>query len=122
MARPRLSEEERLARKKARIAFTFSDAAYDHFDPKKEGYGSIDEWIAIADILFCGGRGTIKMTKKSKHDVYLEILMLETLPNDIRCLKKAYRNALMVHHPDHGGSNETCIAVMKAFEELSKLY
>jgi hypothetical protein len=36
----------REAKRKTRAAFSFSDAAYQHYDPVTEGYGSVDEWIA----------------------------------------------------------------------------
>lgn len=121
MGRPRLTDEERLARKKARSAHSFSDAAYTHFDPRKVGYGSADEWAAAADAL-SGGRGTLKQERRSIHDMDLETLGLEALPITHGDLKKAFRVVLFRVHPDHGGSNEETIRAMSAFERLSKLY
>lgn len=44
MARVKLTDEERLARKKERARHSFSDAAYKHYDTSN-GFGSTEEWI-----------------------------------------------------------------------------
>lgn len=121
MGRPRLTPEEREARRRERVAFSFSDAAYKHYDPKKDGYGSVDDWIAAAEAL-AGGRGFLHTKSKTGLEADLELLFLSELPADIGGLKKAYRNSLFVYHPDHGGTNEQCRAAISAFERLSKQY
>jgi hypothetical protein len=123
MPRPRLTDTEREAKRKARAAFTFSDAAYKHYDPAREGYGSADEWIAAAEALAGGNRGFFKSRpNQPRINPDLVTLMLEEMPSHIDGLKKAFKNALFLHHPDFGGTNEACRNVLTAFERLSKLY
>jgi hypothetical protein len=119
--RPRLTPEEREARRKARSAFSFSRAAYEHYDPRKEGYGSAEEWMAAAEAL-AGGRGTLRLKPKTGVAADLALLFLDDLPADIAGLKKAYRNTLFLVHPDYGGDVEKCKAVVAAFERLTKFY
>jgi hypothetical protein len=52
MARPRLTPEERERRRRERSRYTFSDAAYQHYDPEREGYGRPNDWERIAEMLF----------------------------------------------------------------------
>jgi hypothetical protein len=47
---------------------------------------------------------------------------LDALPIDAAGLKTAFRKALLVTHPDHGGSNEACREGMAAFARLAKQY
>jgi hypothetical protein len=121
----RLSPEEREARRKERSRRSFSDAAYQHYDPKTEGYGSADEWIAAAEAL-ASGRGTLHFGNRgqssSKINPDLVTLNLTEMPADIAGLKRAFRNTLFIVHPDHGGTDAACIAAMKAFERLTKFY
>lgn len=121
MGRPRLSPEEREARRKARVAHSFSDAAYNHYDPRTEGYGNAEEWIAAAEAI-AGHRATFSGTKKPKtgleHD--LSLLYLDELPDTMAELKKAFRNTMMLVHPDHGGSTKDCQEALAAFERLVK--
>jgi hypothetical protein len=124
MPRTRLTPEEREERRKARNAFTFSDAAYQHYDPKTEGYGSAEEWIRQAEAI-AGGRSTLGGTAKPKTGLErdLELLNLGELPLTMAALKKAFRNTMFVVHPDMpGGTNEACRDALAAFERLSKHY
>lgn len=124
MARPRLSPEEKEARRKARNARTFSDAAYKHYDPKTEGYGSADDWIAAAEAM-AGGRAHLHAgtdRKKTGLERDLELLNLTELPLTVAELKRAFRNTMFTVHPDYGGTNDQCRDVLTAFERLSKHY
>ena len=120
MPRPRLSPEEREARRKARNEFTFSDAAYRHYDTSK-GYGSPDEWESVARLLF---GVTAERTHRAKgpgeppRNKWLDALGLDAMPGSLDDLKKAFRAAMFKNHPDYGGSNEAARATMEAFETL----
>lgn len=121
MPRPRLTPEQREARRKARAAFSFSDASYKHYNPRTEGYGSAEDWFAAADAL-AGGCGVLRSKAKTGLEADLELLSLSDLPADIAGLKKAFHNSLFIYHPDHGGTNDQCRAAMSAFERLSRQY
>lgn len=123
MPRPRLTPEEREARRKARNAFTFSDRAYQHYDPKTDGYGNAEEWIRQAEQI-AGGRTTVNAGAKAKTGLErdLELLNLDALPDTMAVLKKAFRNTMFTVHPDYGGTNEQCRDVLAAFDRLSKHY
>ncbi len=120
MPRPRLTPEEREARRKERSRFTFSDAAYKHYDPRQTGYGSTDEWIAAAEAI--AGGATILTTKTTSINPDLLILNLVDWPATMDGLKRAFRNTLHLVHPDHGGSNEATRDLLAAFGRLSKFY
>jgi hypothetical protein len=116
-----LTPEEREARRKERSRFSFSSAAYKHYDPRVEGYGSADEWIAAAEAIAAGC--TILTTNTSRGvNPDLLTLNLTDWPATIAALKTAFRNSLFIYHPDHGGTNEQTIEALKAFERLSKFY
>ena len=125
MGRARLTPEEREARRKERARHSFSDAAYSHYDPHAEGYGSTDEWEAAAEAI-AAGRGTLNFGNRGqaspKINPDLVLLYLDKMPENIAGLKRAFRNTMMIVHPDHGGTHADCIAAMKAFERLSKFY
>ncbi len=116
----RLSPEEREARRKARSAHSFSRAAYRHYDPRTEGYGSPDDWIAAAEALISGTAIFKKNAPAENPD--LATLYLTEFPDDIAGLKKAFRNTLFIVHPDYGGTNEATRAALAAFERLAKFY
>lgn len=126
MARARLTDAEREARRQERNRHTFSDAAYKHYDPSK-GHGSRDEWKAWAEQAF-GTKDDSSpfvarpdgLSKQQRAD--LETLMLSAMPVDIAALKRAYRNAALVAHPDHGGSTDEMVSVNLAVERLAKFY
>jgi hypothetical protein len=47
-----LTPEERERRRRERSRHTFSDAAYQHYDPEVEGFGTLNDWERIAEMLF----------------------------------------------------------------------
>ena len=57
------------------------------------------------------------MNKKLDRNYY-DILDLERNADDA-AIKKAYKKAALVHHPDKGGSDEMFQAVNEAFQVLS---
>ena len=120
MPRVRLTDEEREARRKERARHSFSDAAYSHYNPRQDGYGSTDEWIAAAEAI--AGGATILTTKTTSINPDLVIMHLTDWPADIAGLKRAFRNSLFLCHPDYGGSNEATRELLAAFERLSKFY
>lgn len=117
----RLTDEERLARKKARARHSFSDAAYKHYNPSLEGFGSTDEWMRKAEAILTG-RGILKAFDRADTQLNRDLatLNLDAMPGDAAGLKRAYRNTLFIVHPDYGGSNEATIAAGAAFERLAK--
>lgn len=115
MGRPRLTPEEREARRKARARFSFSDAAYKHYDPETEGFGGPDQWEEIAFLLGGGAK------PQAKNDL-LSVLGLVFPPSSLAELKTAFRAAMMKAHPDKGGSNEAARKVMEAFETLRRQF
>jgi hypothetical protein len=124
---PRLTPEERETRRKARAAFSFSDAAYTHYDPKTEGYGSYEEWVNTVEQLL-NDKG-IARPQRNRADTQLErdlaTLYLDALPATGAALKTAFRNTLKIVHPDVGGpdaSHDRTVEAIKAFERLSKQY
>ena len=115
MARSRLSPEEREARRRARNAFTFSDAAYKHYDTSKHGFGNASQWEHIAEELFDVNLYDTPYTKFSKH---LSILGIDSLPFSslsMEVLKTAFHKTMFRVHPDHGGTNEETREAMEAF-------
>lgn len=115
MGRKRLTAAEREARRKARSAFTFSDAAYQHYDPDVSGYGRPEQWEQIAERLF--GIGPRLSANKN-----LAILGLAAPPKTLAELKHAFRAAMMKNHPDHGGTNELARDTMAAFATLKRAF
>jgi hypothetical protein len=125
MGRPRLTDEEREARRKARARHSFSDAAYQHYDPKREGFGSAEEWLRTAEAAFAG-RGSYERvlgTRTTPEQLrYLRAIGLTELPESPADLKKAFRVHLFRVHPDHGGTAEATRAAITAFEKLAQFY
>ena len=119
MARIKLSEEEKLAKKKARAKLSFSDAAYKHYDTSK-GFGSADEWIRIAEALLNGRTVLVSNSNPTSND--LAFLFLSSLPDSAEGLKKAYRNSMFKYHPDHGGTDKDTIKARDVFERLLNFY
>ena len=117
---PRLSDAEREARRKARVAFSFSDAAYDHYNPEKEGYGSPDQWEEIARKMF--GLKKFAKASRSSPNKYLAALYLEIMPVTFEALKDAFRKAMFKSHPDYGGSNEAARDTLEAFAILKRRF
>lgn len=103
-------------------AHSFSDAAYDHYDTRN-GFGSADEWIRIAEER-ARGRGRYRRpTAAPGIDWYdLKLLDLTAMPEDAKGLVRAMRKRAMVLHPDHGGDAEQFKAMFAAYERLIKYY
>lgn len=57
------------------------------------------------------------MNKKLDRNYY-DILEIERTADDA-AIKKAYKRAALVHHPDKGGSDEMFTQVSEAFQVLS---
>jgi hypothetical protein len=125
MPRAKLTDEERDARRRARAAHSFSDAAYEHYDPLREGYGSRADWAVAAEAL-AAGRGIYKGPDRKRRNPDLEVLELDEMPADIDGLKTAFRTLAMRTHPDHrpdlGGDTAAFRTVYAAFERLVKFY
>ena len=115
--RARLTPQEREARRRERSRHSFSDAAYAHYDPEKEGWGSPDSWEEIARKVF--GLARLKTGPVNK---WLAALGLDTMPASLDELKKAFRAAMMIAHPDHGGTNEAALDTMEAYETLRRRF
>jgi hypothetical protein len=138
--RLRLTDVEREQRRRDRIRHSFSDAAYEHYDPKTEGFGSAEEWIRMAEGLSGGHSGfrkpEVKRTVKINPDLVL--LSLEEMPDTMSVLKTAYRTTMLRVHPDHAlvgliegtaaytvakaTANENTRNVLDAFKRLIRFY
>lgn len=104
--------------------FTFTDAAYAHYDIS-QGFGSADEWIRIAEKI-AAGRGRYTRPPRSRatgiHATDLALLLLDTVPALPKDLVSAMRARATVLHPDHGGDPEVFKAMFAAYERLVRLY
>lgn len=121
MPRARLTDAEREERRRERSRRSFSEAAYHHYSPAKEGYGSPDEWMRAAEEMANGsaGFGRIEGTKSpAKTNADLQALGLDEVPRTKQELLRTFRAAAMTAHPDHGGSNEAIRAVLDAYQRL----
>lgn len=110
---------------------------YNHYDPS-EGFGSADEWAKAAEALSEKIRGSKHRRGKNKksHNTLnqdianssmanladLELLYLDKMPDTFEGLKRAFRNALFVVHPDYGGTDSQCRAAMEAMARLAQQY
>lgn len=115
--RVRLTPAEREARRRERSRHSFSDAAYAHYDPAKEGWGTPDSWEEIARKVF--GLARLKTGPVNK---WLAALYLDTMPASAAELKKAFRAAMFKNHPDYGGTNEAARETMEAYETLQRRF
>jgi hypothetical protein len=117
MGRARLTPEEREARRKARSRFTFSNAAYQHYDPETDGFGSPDQWEKIAEQLF-----GLKLPVPGMLGKYLANLNLSAIPSCLADLTRAFREMMFKVHPDHGGSNAAAREVLEAYAFLKRKF
>jgi hypothetical protein len=126
MARVKMSDEEREAKRKARAAISFSNAAYQHYDPAMEGYGNLDDWLAVAEALAAAkgftGASKPRTTRFTGRQSDLIALGLDVMPADLTALKSAFRKKMFGAHPDHGGSNEAARLVIEAYTRLLNLF
>lgn len=111
--RARLTEEERLARKRERARRSFSDAAYQHYDASA-GFGSSDEWVHSAETM----AGRYVPSPKPVRDSMLAILGLSSLPSSYDELRTAFAAAIRLAHPDQGGTEAGARACIEAFASL----
>jgi hypothetical protein len=119
--RPRLTPEEKEARRKARNAHTFSDAAYRHYDTSG-GFGSAEEWFRKAGEAL-GENPCAEILGKGKaetKDQDLLTLFLTAMPATLAELQTGFRKALFKVHPDHGGTADATIEAFAAFKRLAK--
>ena len=124
MGRPRLTPEEREERRKERVRFSMSDAAYKHYNPRVEGFGSADEWINTAEAAV-GVRGIFRRVPGADAHVTsdMRILGLQAMPETAAQLKSAFRRAAMKAHPDHqGGTDAAMREVLAAFKRMAVQY
>lgn len=119
MARVLLTPEELAARKRARAKASFSNAAYKHYDAASLGFGNVEDWISAAEALAAakGFLGSTKPRAPGPHADLVELGLME-MPADLAALKRAYRNALFISHPDHGGTDATARATIEAYTRL----
>ena len=121
MPRAKLTDAEREERRRERSRRSFSEAAYRHYDPVQEGYGSPEEWIRAAEGMANGsaGFGRIEGTRSpAKINADLQLFGLNEIPRAKQELLRAFRAAAMAAHPDHGGTNEAIRAVLEAYQRL----
>src|ERR1700735_114073 len=116
MPRQRLTPEEREARRRERVRFSFSAAAYQHYNPETEGFGNPEQWEEVARKMF--GLSKLKKADPKTHNKWLLALGLESMPETLEALKKAFKTAMFKAHPDYGGTNAGARAVMEAFATL----
>jgi len=76
--------------------------------------GRPEEWAAKAGQLLRN-----KSTRRAEIAESLEVLGFTTMPT-LEGLKKAFRTASLVAHPDQGGTQEGFIKVKKAYDLLLK--
>jgi len=122
----KLTPEERDARRKERSRRSFSDNAYEHYDPVREGFGSPVDWAAAAEAM-AAGHGTSRRdawtnTEDMRHAHDLRLLGLDTVPADLAGLKTAFRRAAFRAHPDHGGTDAAFRDVFAAYQRLLSAY
>lgn len=120
-------EAERRAAERHRA--TFSGEKYKRYDPDTEGYGSYEQWAALAAAFLNGdvvfeietdakpeAKPTAKKKKSSNPD--LAILDLDAMPIDFNALKKGYRAAAMTAFQEHG-SNDRSEQYVNAFRRVT---
>jgi hypothetical protein len=101
----------------------FSDDAYSHYDIRS-GFGSPDEWIAMAE-QHAYGRGRYVKPKRfvPSQAADLRLLNLTAMPADAKGLVRAMRKQALIDHPDiAGGDTERFKAMINAYERLLKNY
>ena len=109
----RLDPAERERRRKERSRRSFSDAAYEHYDPAKEGFGSSAEWVNTANERL--GVGTIAA---ASDDADLTHFGLTAYPRSEAELTALYRKLAKTKHPNAGGSHDDFIAFRAAYDRL----
>lgn len=118
-----MSAAERAIKRRERNRHTFSDAAYQHFDPLTSGgFGSPDEWGRIADDM-ASGRHTLHGYQEPRGgNPDLTMLGLDRMPLGVQMLKSTFRARVFATHPDRGGNAAEFKKVVAAYERLLKFY
>ena len=119
VVRPEPKSPAARAAKAARDRKTWKGEGGRHYDPAVSGFGSPEQWAATADAA-ASGRGVRKTAVGRMAD--LVWLGLAALPASVAGLKKAFRAAAKVHHPDAGGSAKDFKAMYAAYVRLLKNY
>lgn len=106
-------------------SFTFTDAAYRHYDTR-QGFGSPSEWFRLAEER-ARGRGRYHGTgyrreRTSTRADDMKLLGLTEMPADAHGLLKAMRRRAKVTHPDCGGTAEAFREMFAAYERLLRMY
>jgi hypothetical protein len=109
----KLTPEERERRRKERSKRAFSDAAYRHYDPNVEGFGSANQWKGTAE-------ARLNVIPVVEINADLQLLGLDKLPASKRDLSRAYRLKSLSAHPDQGGSETAFQALTDAYERLQQ--
>ena len=90
-------------------------ASYKTYDPRKEGYGSVDEWKAAWDEVMGHEEAMGFLADENP----LTILGFDVMP-DLKALKKRFRELIMLHHPDKGGEKAQAQRIIAAYSELTR--
>ena len=122
MPRPRLTPEEREARRRERNRRGFTNATFKQYDPTDEiGYGNARQWRAAAGAAVHGDGFTMEPPKprhRSQLGADLAQFGLAELPPTIRELHLAYRRLAMTKHPNGHGTHQGFIAFQEAYDRL----
>lgn len=118
MARARLSPEEREARRKARSAFTFSDAAYKHYNPAEEGFGSFEEWAEIAKQI--AAEMVLPNAPVFDKNTDIRIFQPNYAPKTRTELMADFRVAARATHPDCGGDAASFRRVVEICDRIKR--
>lgn len=121
--RSRLRPGEAERRKAERARRTWEGVTHGTYNPAVEGFGSVDDWIAVAEAA-TQGRGAFKRpaAKQRSDHPDLKWFDLLTMPTDVAELKSAYRRACLKYHPDTGGNAGAFHGMLQAFKRLLQSY
>lgn len=125
-------EAERRAAERHRA--TFSGEKYKHYDPETEGYGSYEQWAAMAaafvngDVVFeietdvkPSTTEAPRAKKKKSTNPDLAALDLDEMPNEFKVLNSAYRKKAMAVFREHG-SNDRSPDYVNAFRKITLVF
>lgn len=119
MPRPRLSDEEREARRRERNRRGFAEAKFRQFDPNDGiGYGSAEQWRSAAHAKVGGAGFTMSSTSISREiRADLDEFGFPQMPS-LEQLRSTYRRMAVAKHPNGGGTHEGFIAFKAAYDRL----
>ena len=109
---------------------TFTDAAYAHYNPNQDGFGTWREWVRQAEEQARGRQHyreyvPPRQDSTSFFDLKMEAMKLfgfTTLPEDVKELVRAMRRKAKELHPDMGGDSADFRNMMAAYERLLRYY